>query len=124
MLSDLLLSRTVRALNLAGYSHGGALATLFHAYVYEKRPDLREALQTVTYGAPRVYRRPPRNALAVFDRLLRVENGGDIVTHLPPSAFGFSHVGRALSIGEKTAKLSFGAHASESYLRALAERGL
>ena len=124
ILADALSPAHLRRVTVAGYSHGGALATLCHAYAYHARPDLRAHLQTVTYGAPRVYRRAMQDASAVFERLLRVENAGDIVTELPPTSFGFAHVGTPLQIGVQGAESPFRAHTSESYLRALAERGL
>lgn len=123
-IADALAPSRLRRVTVAGYSHGGALATLCHAYAYRARPDLRAHLQTVTYGAPRVYRRAPQGASAVFARLLRVENEGDIVTDLPPRAFGFSHVGTPLRIGAQGESTPFQAHTAESYLRALADAGL
>ncbi len=116
-LGEAISSSALRRLTVAGYSHGGALATLFHAYAYRARPDLRAHSVCVTYGAPRVYRRAPKDSADVFARLLRVENRGDLVTDLPPKAFGFSHVGKELSVGAKGKYGPLSAHTAESYLQ-------
>lgn len=121
--SEAIASPALRRLTIAGYSHGGALAVLCHAHAYRLRPDLRAHTVSVTYGAPRVYRRVPFDSEETFARLLRVENAGDIVVDLPPKHFGFSHVGKALAIGEKGKYGPLSAHASESYLNELAQAG-
>ena len=115
---------SLRRLTVAGYSHGGALATLCHAYAYRLRPDLRAHLVSVTYGAPRVYRRAPSDKEEIFARLLHVENMGDLVTDLPPKAFGFSHVGQTLSIGRRGIYGPLAAHEAKSYLHELSVLGL
>lgn len=119
LIAEAIKSPSLRRLTVAGYSHGGALAVLCHAYAYSVRPDLRAHLQTVTYGAPRVYKSSPSDSEARFSRLLRVENIGDIVTDLPPELFGFSHVGTRLAIGRQGAYGPFRAHMAESYLKEL-----
>jgi len=78
-------------LHITGYSHGAALATLAHEdfWLLGLEPV------TAVFGSPRVLWMPPEDARLRFENLDRVENPGDIVTVVPPAAFGYRHVGRA-----------------------------
>ena len=86
-----------------GYSHGGALAAFAHECVWYYRPDIRENCWGISFEGPRIY-----SGFWVKDELqerwknFRVfRNRADIVTHMPPRAFGFCHVGEMVKIGGK-----------------------
>ena len=49
-----------------------------------------------------------------------IRNLDDIVTHLPPACFGFSHVGTVLEVGKKGAYTGVQAHFAENILASLA----
>ena len=117
LLEKELINPQISAVTLVGYSHGGALATLCHEYIYSEYPTLRPQLQSVVFGAPRVLHESITEAVFErFDRLLRVENIGDIVTLLPPNALGFRHVGHRFPIGRAGKYGPFSAHRAENYL--------
>ena len=47
---------TVKKITIVGYSHGAAIASLCHEYVWYNRPDLREGnLEGFGFGCPKVY---------------------------------------------------------------------
>lgn len=81
---------------LAGYSQGGAIATLLHEDLAYNRPEADVA--TFAFGAPRVVwlSKAARNR---FDGLLRVSHARDIVTKLPFWVLGYRHVGGLLRFG-------------------------
>ena len=110
--------RPVGRITCVGYSHGAALALLATedmAFLYGDRC----AVSGVGFGCPRVvWGRLPR---AVKDRLAHftsVRNVPDIVTHLPPAALGYRHVG-LVEIGEKGRYSAMDAHRPEAYLAEL-----
>jgi predicted lipase len=98
---DLILAeaaRDVRTIKITGHSLGAALAVLCAVDVQYNRPDAD--IEVVLFGCPRVGNR----AFALsynkrVDKTLRVEYGNDVVTKVPPAAFGFRHVGAKLHIG-------------------------
>ena len=106
----------VRRIEIVGYSHGAALAVLCHEYCVYNRPDVE--VIGAGFGAPRVFwgivPQEVKERLAGFKI---VRNGADIVTHLPPALFGFSHVGELVKIG--TNKRPIKAHYPEEYLASL-----
>jgi hypothetical protein len=105
---------------VVGYSHGGALATLCHEYLWFHRPDLRERLLGVGFGAPRVlYGCVPPSIALRWDRFFVVRNADDPVTHLPPRFAGYCHVGNLFEIGNKEDYGGIDAHRPESYLAEL-----
>ena len=112
--------KSIRAITVAGYSHGGAIAMLCHEYVWRHRPDLRKRLWGYGFGAPRVLwgRRPPA-LLASWEQFTVVRNLDDLVTHLPPAALGYLHVGKMLTIGEKGKYSPVEAHLAENILAEL-----
>jgi len=78
---------------VAGHSLGGALATLCAV-------DLHLLLQThitacYTFGAPRTYDKASAKFIDgnMGSRIHNVVNNNDIVTHAPPEAMDFSHIG-------------------------------
>lgn len=103
-----------------GYSHGAALALLCHEYVWYKRPELRELSFGVGFGCPRViWGNAPRGDR--WRNFFVVRNLDDVVTHLPPTVFGYSHVGNMVEIGRAGRYSAIDAHRAESYIAELEE---
>ena len=107
-----ILDPSVREAVTVGYSHGAALAALCHEKLYCLRPDLRATLLGYGFAAPRVM-------WGCFDKrrwegFTVIRNLDDLITHLPPSIFGYRHVGRMLEIGEKGRYGRLEAHRPES----------
>ena len=111
---------TLTAVTVVGYSHGAALATLCHEYVWFHRPDLRAALQGYGFGSPRVLFRPTAEVRVRWERFTVVRNLDDAVTHLPPSFLGYAHVGQLLEVGERGRYTAVDAHRPNAILRELA----
>ena len=105
---------------MVGYSHGAALAALCHEYVWFNRPDLRDSLEGYGFGCPRVFWGVKRQvSRARWEKFLVVRNIDDVVTHLPPAALGFSHVGELLEIGQRGKYGMIAAHRPENILTEL-----
>lgn len=105
---------------IVGYSHGGALAVLCHEALVFRRPDMRRNIKAFAYGAPRVLYAPiPKVVKKRFRELYLIQNEGDLVTHLPPAALGFRHVGNVITIGQNGTYNAIDAHRPESYLAEL-----
>ncbi len=103
-----------------GYSHGGALAVLCHEYVWFHKPDLRQRIEGYGFGAPRVlWGVLSPEMRARWERFTVVRNLDDLVTHLPPKALGYTHVGRLLEIGAARRYSRIDAHRSENIMREL-----
>lgn len=85
---------------VVGHSYGGALATLCAIDIQYNHPHLD--LEAVLFGAPRVGNKAFQKS---FDKrlykVLRVENGNDLVTKVPFKFMGFRHVGAPVKIGKK-----------------------
>ena len=112
--------KTVRKIVIAGYSHGGALATLCHEYVWYHRPDLRASMEGYGFGAPRVFWGVQTAKLkSRWEKFTVIRNLNDFITHLPPAFLGFSHVGALLKIGEKGKYSSIEAHFAKNILNEL-----
>ena len=115
----------VRSLQIVGYSHGAALAVLAHEYAWYHRPDLRGSLLGYGFGCPRVLFGFARRALAErWEGFTVVRNIDDAVTHLPPSALGYYHVGRMVEIGARGRYSRIDAHCPENILCELRRAGL
>lgn len=120
VLSPLIADPTVKRACTVGYSHGAALALLCHEYIWYHRPDLRGALCGYGYGCPRVlYGCLPPEIARRWAFFYRVCNEDDLVTHLPPRAFGYCHVGMRVSVGQTGLYGSVDAHRPQSYLTEL-----
>ena len=103
-----------------GYSHGAALALFCHEYAWYKREDLRASIEGYGFGAPRtVWGHLPRNLYKRWEGFTVIRNIDDLVTHLPPAAFGFRQVGRLLLIGEKNKYSAIDAHRAENIMAEL-----
>ena len=114
---------------VVGYSHGAALAVLCHEYAYFHRPDIRQSILGFGFGCPRVMCGQQRDDhKKIWEGFTVIRNIDDIVTHLPPSALGYFHVGKILEIGESGKYTRVDAHRPENIARELrvfeAKRGL
>lgn len=115
----------VSRITLVGYSHGAALALLATEYAFCTRPDLSGAVEGFGFGCPRViWGRAGEESERAFARFTVVRNVDDIVTHLPPSFFGYRHVGRLLEIGARGRYTRIDAHREENIRAELARLGL
>jgi len=111
-----------RRFTVVGYSHGGGLAALLFEHILFLRPELAGKVNGYGFGAPRVFFGGNRKKLRErFLDFTVIRNGKDIVTHLPPTALGFFHVGRVLSVGDKAKYSPVDAHRPENILSALGD---
>ena len=120
LVEPMILDPSLQAVQIVGYSHGAALAVLCHEYVWYRRRDLRARMLGVGFGCPRVLFGcvPPEVALR-WEQFYVVRNLDDLVTHLPPRALGFCHVGNLVELGEWGKYSAIDAHRPENYLREL-----
>ena len=117
--NDILNSR-YRKIITVGYSHGAALAVLCHEFIWFNRPDLRASVEGYGFGCPRVFwGRKKDEVLRRWENFTVIRNINDIVTYVPPSWLGFSHVGKILTIGEKGKYSAIDAHRPENILKEL-----
>lgn len=81
---------------ISGHSMGGAVATLFASYLKELNIHPRFVY---TYGSPRVgdktFSKYVDNQFG--ENLVRIMNDWDMVTDLPPLAFGYRHTGKLIT---------------------------
>lgn len=119
-LKSYIMDKTVRKITVVGYSHGAAIAALCHEYVWFNRPDLRGSLEGYGFGSPRVlFGIKNKNILDRWESFRVIRNVNDIVTHLPPRLFGFSHVGKIITVGKRGNYSMIDAHKPENILREL-----
>lgn len=93
--------KTVNKIFVVGYSHGAAIATLAHEYVWFHRPDLREdGLEGFGFGCPRCYFGwyMKKELKERWEHFHPIRNQNDIVTHVPPVLFGFRHVNKVTKL--------------------------
>lgn len=124
-----IMKPTVKSVTVVGYSHGAAIATLCHEYVWFNRPDLREKLEGYGFGAPKVFWGYMNEELKErWANFHPVRNLNDLVTRMPPALFGFRHVNDVINIGkkDKLAKKNYkldciNAHMPENYIYSMEE---
>ncbi|MDR1692680.1 MAG: lipase family protein [Oscillospiraceae bacterium] len=88
----------IHFVKITGHSLGAALAVLCAVDVQYNRPGTD--LEVVLFGCPRVGNKAFMLSYNKrVDKTVRVENGNDIVTKVPPALFGFRHVGAKLHVG-------------------------
>lgn len=103
----------VKNIEIVGYSHGAAIATLCYEYVKYNRPDVY--VFGIGFGGPRVlWGFACKRVLDRFEGFYMIRNCKDIVTHVPPAIFGFRHVGTTIQIG-KNSKGLIDDHRPENY---------
>ena len=113
---------SVKKIVVAGYSHGAAIALLCHEYIWFHRPDLRETLLGYGYGCPRVIWGYISEAVRKrWENFTVIRNIDDIVTHLPPTVIGYSHVGRLIEVGEQGKYSVIEAHYADNIAAELRE---
>ena len=111
--------KEIKRINVIGYSHGGAIATICYEYLYRKRIDIRSKIFSYAFGSPRVYFGDKKHETEKWGNHTVIINGNDIVTYLPPSVFFYKHVGKILQIGEDFSFSPIEAHTKESYEKSL-----
>lgn len=108
----------IKSINIAGYSHGAAIALLCHEYCKFNRPECE--VTGVGFGCPRVIWGFMRKAVKKrFEGFLVVRNKRDIVTHVPPAIFGYRHPNKLLEIDDGFPCSSIYAHRPEEYIESL-----
>lgn len=123
ILAPIINNKAVRHIEIAGYSHGAAIALLCHEYCKFNRPDISDSIHGYGFGSPRViWGFPSKCVLERFDGYTAIRNKRDIVTHLPPFIFGFRHTGNVYKVGDGRWNC-IDAHRSESYITALSQKG-
>ena len=108
-IADTVMDMSVNHFVVCGYSHGAAIATLCHEYVWFNRPDLRPEssgnymnIEGYGFGCPRVFFGHMQKELKQrWLTFFPIRNLNDIVTHVPPILFGFRHVSSITKIGKK-----------------------
>lgn len=93
-----LIPKDVCRVIVTGHSRGAALALLCALDVQYNFPD--KSVEAYLFGCPRVGNAAFKKSYnhRVF-KTLRIDNGNDIVTKLPPAILGYRHVGTRISIG-------------------------
>lgn len=94
-------SRNWKQVVITGFSHGAALALLAHECAWFELPHLRNGrILTIAFEAPRIY-----GGFTVNEEIegrwngaYVIRNNQDLVTHMPPRAFGFCDVGEMVKI--------------------------
>jgi len=111
---------SVKRIETVGYSHGAALAVLCHEFIWYHRPDLRQEIKGFGFGCPRVlYGCVPVEVALRWDGFYIIRNLDDLVTHLPPRALGYCHVGNLIEVGRKGKYSPIDAHRPKNYLSEL-----
>jgi predicted lipase len=88
----------VRRVRITGHSLGAALTVLCAVDIQYNYPG--KDIEVILFGCPRVGNLAfVKSYNKRVDKTVRVENGNDVVTKVPPAIFGFRHVGAKLHIG-------------------------
>lgn len=105
---------------VSGHSLGAALAVLCAVDIQYNFPH--KDVEVYLFGCPRVGNRAfARSYNKRVFKTLRVTNGNDIVTKVPPALWGFRHVGIDIHVGAPRLPfvVSLGAHRPQRYYKAL-----
>ena len=131
--NDGLAEKVVRAivetkadkLVFTGHSLGGALAMIAYLDFFEALKSLSVSSRVITFGQPRLlYGKARKNEFVVKSNLgeyaLRIINGRDLVSKLPPFWMGYRHSGKVLQLPSRKYDM-FGilAHTSDNYNKSL-----
>ncbi len=112
--------RTIKRMEVIGYSHGAALAVFCHEYIWFHRPDLRASLKGYGFGCPRVvWGGLNREVGERWSNFTVIRNLNDPITYLPPAVLGYRHVGNLLEIGQKGRYPRLEAHKDKNILAEL-----
>lgn len=110
--SDQLGKYRFKHIFVVGYSHGAAIAMLCHECCWYHRSDIRESIKTIGFDGPRVYGgfHVKKQLKERWRNFVLIRNNKDIVTHVPPAIFGYTHVGSIYQIGKGKKYGSFKSH--------------
>lgn len=118
-LADAIADKEVKNIEIAGYSHGAAIALLCHEYCMFNRPDIADSIHGYGFGCPRViWGYPSKTIRDRFKGFTVVRNKKDLVTHVPPVVFGYIHPKGMVTVGDGHWNM-IDAHRSESYIESL-----
>ena len=108
----------INAIEIAGYSHGAAIALLCHEYCAFNRPDCK--VVGYGFGCPRViWGFLQKNVRERLKGFMVIRNKDDIVTHVPPAVLGYRHPDRMLTIDDGVPCNGIDAHRKEGYVASL-----
>ena len=117
-LESAIIDPTIEIINIAGYSHGAAIALLCHEYCKYNRPDCE--VTGIGFASPRVIwgflKTPVKKR---FEGFTVVRNKRDIVTHVPPAIFGYRHPKRVLKVDDGVSCNPIDAHRPEEYTKSI-----
>lgn len=105
---------------VTGHSLGAALATLCALDLQYNFPD--KFYEVTLFGCPRVGNKAfAKSYNKRLIKTIRIENGNDVVTKIPPPFFGYRHVGIRLHVGRMRSFLftSSTAHKAADYYGSL-----
>lgn len=114
------ITDNISSIYVTGHSLGAALATLCALDLQYNFPD--KFYEVTLFGCPRVGNKAfSKSYNKRLIKTIRIENGNDIVTKIPPPIFGFRHIGIRLHIGKMRSFLftSSSAHKVENYYECL-----
>lgn len=119
-ISSAITDKQIKRITVVGYSHGAAMALLCHEYIKFHRPDIEKNVFSYGFGCPRVlWGYQSKRVRDRFRGFTVIRNIDDVVTHLPPTALGYRHVGKMIEIGEKGKYTPIEAHFAENILKEL-----
>lgn len=114
------ISPRIIKIQIYGHSYGAALAILCAVDIEYNFPE--KDIEAIVFGCPRIGNNAFKKSYnqRVF-KTIRVENGNDIVTKVPFSAWGYHHVGTKLHIGSPriVGSFSFNDHYQQEYYSSL-----
>lgn len=108
---------------IVGYSHGAAIAMLCHECCWFHREDIRDSIKTIAFDGPRVYGgfKVKKKLQERWKNFILIRNDTDIVTHVPPYIFGYTHVGTVVQIGYRKKYGPFKSHYQDKIKESLSE---
>lgn len=120
---DRIADRNINEIIIIGYSHGGALSMLCHECCWFHRPDIKNNIWGIGFGSPRVYTGlwVKKSLKPRWQQYMIIRNHTDLVTHVPPKLFGYSHVGKLVKIGKKKKYSCIKSHYPSNISESLAE---
>ena len=99
-IKNAIMDSRVKNIQVVGYSHGAALAMFCNEYCVYNRPDCK--VEGYGFGCPRVlHGKYSDELLKRWENFTVIRNYDDIVSHMPPKLFGFTHVGQVVDLTPK-----------------------